>query len=102
MTTNAIDALEKNGGGEINVEMFPEKDTVVIRYSDNGSGIPSDVREKIFEPFFTTKERGKGTGLGMAIINDIIVDHNGTITCESEQGKGTTFTITLPIQKIDS
>ncbi|HIJ90189.1 MAG: HAMP domain-containing histidine kinase, partial [Desulfobulbaceae bacterium] len=87
------------GGGAINVVMSEKDDQIVIRYSDNGSGMPPEVRAKIFEPFYTTKERGKETGLGMAIINDIIVDHNGKIICESEQGKGTTFTITLPILK---
>lgn len=99
LTTNAIDALEQVGGGAINVVMSEKDDQIVIRYSDNGSGMPPEVRAKIFEPFYTTKERGKETGLGMAIINDIIVDHNGKIICESEQGKGTTFTITLPILK---
>ena len=96
LTTNAIDALEKDGGGEIKVEMVQEADDIIIRYTDNGCGMPPEVREKIFEPFYTTKERGKGTGLGMAIINDIIADHNGQMICESEQGKGTTFVITLP------
>lgn len=70
---------------------------VEIRVEDTGAGIPEEVKHKIFEPFFTTKEPGKGTGLGLSLCYEIMQKHNGTIDFESEKGKGTTFTIKLPI-----
>ena len=67
---------------------------------DTGTGIPDDVRARIFDPFFTTKEVGKGTGQGLAIARSVVVDkHGGTLNCETEQGKGTTFIVRLPIDK---
>ena len=65
--------------------------------SDTGSGIPADRIERIFEPFYTTKEVGKGTGLGLSIAYDIVKKHDGDIKVESAEGKGTTFTIMIPI-----
>lgn len=71
---------------------------VELRISDTGGGIPEDVRDKIFDPFFTTKEVGKGTGQGLAIVHDIVVNkHGGSIKLESEVGKGTTFILRLPV-----
>jgi signal transduction histidine kinase len=67
---------------------------VVITVADTGRGIPREALDKIFEPFYTTKD--KGTGLGLAIVYNIIKKHNGDIIVESEEGKGTAFTITLP------
>jgi len=73
-------------------------DWVEIRISDTGTGIPEDIRPRIFDPFFTTKEVGKGTGQGLAISHSVIVEkHGGTVSFESETGKGTTFIIRLPI-----
>jgi signal transduction histidine kinase len=66
-----------------------------VRISDNGSGIPEDKIGRIFNPFFTTKE--KGTGLGMAISRKIVEAHEGTIEVASEVGRGTEFTIRLPL-----
>lgn len=69
----------------------------VITVTDNGTGIPDDLKRKIFQPFFTTKPTGEGTGLGLSLAYDIVVKgHNGTLTVDSTEGKGTTFTITLP------
>lgn len=71
--------------------------SVTICVSDNGDGIPENIREKIFQPFFTTKQAGQGTGLGLSLSYDIIQAHHGTIHVETKEGKGTQFIITLPI-----
>ncbi|NJM99393.1 MAG: HAMP domain-containing histidine kinase, partial [Phormidesmis sp. RL_2_1] len=71
---------------------------VTVAISDNGSGIPDEIKAKIFEHLFTTKQVGKGTGLGLAIARQIIVDtHGGTLDVQSEVGKGTEFCMRLPI-----
>ena len=66
---------------------------------DEGSGIPKEYATKIFDPFFTTKDVGKGTGLGLSISQSIIEEHNGFITFNTQEGKGTTFIIQLPALK---
>ena len=71
---------------------------MVIQISDTGPGIPRETLAKIFDPFFTTKEVGKGTGLGLSISHSIIEKLDGTVTVDSEVGRGTTFTISLPIR----
>jgi PAS domain S-box-containing protein len=84
--------------GRITIATRRDGDHVRLSISDTGTGIPEDNREKIFDPFFTTKEVGRGTGQGLAIVHDIVVDkHDGTIDVESEVGKGTTFHIRIPI-----
>ncbi|MEO7932603.1 MAG: PAS domain S-box protein [Chthoniobacterales bacterium] len=70
---------------------------VVVRVEDTGTGMPADVINKIFDPFFTTKEIGKGTGLGLSITYGIVQEHGGNISCESNAGQGTRFTLTLPL-----
>lgn len=90
--TNAIDAIAGQGGLSVRAD---EEDSVVrIKISDTGKGMSAEVLEKIFEPFYTTKD--KGTGLGLAIVFSVIQKHRGEIKVESEEGKGTTFTIILP------
>ncbi|MDH4328747.1 MAG: PAS domain S-box protein [Nitrospira sp.] len=91
---NALHAME--GGGTLRVGLEPEQDRVKLTVADTGHGIPKDALQKIFEPFFTTKEFGKGTGLGLTVVKGIIEEHQGTITVDSEEGKGTTFTVWLP------
>ncbi len=92
---NACDAIDFKGTINVKTEELDE-DKVRISIRDNGKGMSEDTVKKIFDPFFTTKEVGKGTGLGLAITYGIIEKHNGSITVESEEGKGTEFVITLP------
>jgi signal transduction histidine kinase len=88
--------------GKITVSTRQEGAWAVVRIADTGSGIPEEIRERIFDPFFTTKEVGRGTGQGLAIARNVIVDkHGGTLAVESEVGKGTTFIIRLPIESVD-
>lgn len=92
---NAAQAIENQG--EITVKTWDENGFIHVSISDTGCGIPEDMIDKIFDPFFTTKEIGKGTGLGLSLAYDIIKKHNGKILVESKPGRGTTFTITIPI-----
>ncbi|MBL9038235.1 MAG: PAS domain-containing protein [Archangium sp.] len=86
-----------DGRGRIRVATRRDGDHVLISISDTGGGIPESIRSKIFEPFFTTKAVGKGTGQGLSIARNIVVDkHGGTLTFESKVGVGTTFVIRLP------
>jgi len=89
----------KNGGkGRINITTRSESKFVEIRIADSGTGIPEHARPKLFEPFFTTKAVGKGTGQGLFIAHNVVVEkHGGTIRFETEMGRGTTFIIQLPI-----
>ena len=73
------------------------RDKIEIIVSDNGTGIPQNILDKIFQPFFTTKPTGQGTGLGLSLSYDIVKAHNGEIKVVSEEGRGTTFIILLPI-----
>jgi signal transduction histidine kinase len=73
-----------------------DQDTVDIEIQDSGSGIPLDIISKIFDPFFTTKDVGKGSGLGLFIVHEIIEEHDGCIAVDSQPGKGTRFLIRLP------
>jgi PAS domain S-box-containing protein len=96
---NSRDAMPE--GGTITVECFAERSTgktgtVVIRFSDTGTGIPHEVLDKVFDPFFTTKKPGKGTGLGLALVQRIVSLHNGRIVVERTDKKGTTFRMEIP------
>ena len=85
---------------EKEMETAPLKKADVIRISDNGEGIAEEIMKNIFDPFFTTKE--EGTGLGLSIAYNIIHEHGGTLEASSQKGKGTDFTITLPIREKES
>ncbi len=93
---NSIHAITEYG--EIKISTHADTGFIQIYFSDNGKGMNEEVLRKIFTPFFTTKPTGKGTGLGLSISYGIIKKHNGTIEVESEEGIGTTFKISLPIQ----
>ena len=85
---------------EISVTVAMNAEHFVISIADNGVGMTDEVKQRLFENFFTTKPVGQGTGLGMGITRDIIENkHGGQVTFESEQGKGTTFTFTIPVKQ---
>ncbi|MEG4583937.1 response regulator [Microcoleus sp. MOSTC5] len=110
---NGIEAIEESNHGRtfadikanpnritIETELSSDRESVLIRFSDNGIGMTEEVKQKIFDYLFTTKSVGKGTGLGMAIARQIIVEkHQGTITVNSTPGEGTEFILELPILK---
>jgi len=106
LLVNAAHAIaEANAGtdqrGRIVVHTCCEGDFVVVSIADTGTGIPEAVRGKVFDPFFTTKEVGKGTGQGLALARNIVVDkHGGTLTFETRMGKGTTFYVRLPVNGV--
>ena len=91
---NALDAMP--AGGRISFSTWNKDGSVFASVSDNGKGMTDDVRKKVFDPFFTTR-RPEGTGLGMSIVYSILSRHNGKIEVKSEIGKGSTFTLQLPI-----
>jgi len=93
---NAIDAMPR--GGTLWLEAQFIHNEIEIKVRDDGAGIAPDVLPQIFEPFMTTKESGHGVGLGLAISRGIVERHNGRIEVESQLGRGTTFTVTLPTQ----
>ena len=97
MINNAYDAMKEQGGGSLVIRTFRHGTQIVIQFVDDGPGIPEDHFGKIFDPFFTTKEVGQGTGLGLSIVYGIIEEHDGDVSVDSGAGRGTTFTIELPI-----
>jgi two-component system NtrC family sensor kinase len=97
LLTNAAQALgESDKGGVIKIQTGRRGDKVFVTVADDGPGIPKDVLPRIFDPFFTTKDVGQGSGLGLSIVHGIVERHGGTIAVDSEIGRGTTFTVTLP------
>ncbi len=107
LALNARDAIEErkarlggdSGGNRITINSFRDGDRVAVTLADTGMGIPKRLKGKVFEPFFTTKEQGKGTGLGLSISYGIVRDYGGSIDFQSEEGKGTVFTIHFPMAK---
>jgi len=98
---NALDAMPEGGTLTVASRHSPDErglDTIFIDISDTGTGIAPDALAKIFDPFYTTKEAGKGTGLGLSVSYNIVKRFKGDIKVASELGKGTTFTIVLPVQ----
>jgi signal transduction histidine kinase len=98
LVDNAARAIPDGRRGEILIRLgrgLPEM--VRLAVSDNGRGIAPQLIERIFEPFFTTRPQGKGTGLGLSICSAAVTAHGGTLTVESEVGKGSTFRVELPV-----
>ena len=103
---NAVHAIEEaqtgaeKAKGRIRIGTRQDGDWVEIRISDTGCGIPENIQSRVFDPFFTTKTVGKGTGQGLAIVHSVIVErHKGSVSLESEMGKGTTFILRLPLKE---
>ena len=97
LVTNAAQAIEAQGEIVVTTKRHDEKH-VSISVADNGCGIPVDIMDKIRDPFFTTKEVGTGTGLGLSIVDEIIRSHSGELQIRSEVGRGSVFTVILPIE----
>ncbi len=100
LITNAIQAVPENKEPRISVETLLVENEVLLRVTDNGSGIPKELQPKIFEPNFTTKSGGMG--LGLAMVKGIIQEFNGKIGFVSELGAGTTFTVSIPLNSPNS
>ncbi|MCK4224101.1 MAG: HAMP domain-containing protein [candidate division Zixibacteria bacterium] len=94
---NAIEAMPQ--GGTLTVSSGIENEMAAVRFTDTGIGIPQENLPKILDPFFTTKKQGKGTGLGLSVSYGIIERHRGKLEVKSKVGKGTTFTVKLPIEE---
>jgi len=107
LTNNAFYAVwEKQQRGdedyhpEITVKVYAQEDEICVSIADNGVGMTEEVKQRLYENFFTTKPIGQGTGLGMGITRNIIVNnHGGRLTFDSEEGQGATFTFYIPIKK---
>jgi signal transduction histidine kinase len=97
LLVNAAHAIEEHG--TITLRTGLQNDEVWVEVADTGKGIKPEHREKIFDPFFTTKPVGKGTGLGLSLSYGIIQKHHGRIEVHSEVGKGTTFSVCLPVKQ---
>jgi signal transduction histidine kinase len=102
LIVNAAQAMPEGKIGLIDIQTNCNDTTVWIEVKDNGPGIAPEILKKIFDPFFTTKDPGTGTGLGLSVSQNIIQQHGGTLSVDSQVGVGTTFKITLPIQRATS
>ena len=93
---NAIDAMEAAKKGTLTITTGTHNGFLQVKVTDNGAGIPPELQTKVFDPFFTTKEMGKGTGMGLDVVNRIIRQHKGTVKVKSQPGN-TEFEVCLPI-----
>lgn len=99
---NAVDAMPDGGIISLAADYDRETDSIRITITDTGPGVAKDLQGSVFEPFVTTKQAGKGVGLGLSVVYGIVTQHGGTIQLESEEGKGATFILALPITKKDN
>ncbi len=93
---NAVEAVGQDGAVSIEARRLPDDAAVEIVVRDNGAGIAPDILPRVFDPFFTTKDVGKGMGLGLFVVYQIVEEHDGRIAASSEPGQGTVFRIVLP------
>jgi signal transduction histidine kinase len=93
---NALDAMEPNGKGTLTIKTERDKEFVKVSIIDDGPGVPEDILSRIFDPFFTTKEMGRGTGMGLEVVQRIVNQHNGSIKVKSQPGN-TAFIVCFPI-----
>jgi two-component system NtrC family sensor kinase len=100
LSLNALEAMPN--GGRLSIQTLAEGDKVIIKVVDTGCGIKQEHLDEVFEPFFSTKPVGTGTGLGLSVSYGIIEQHGGTLEAESQEGQGTTMTITLPAAESES
>ena len=100
LVLNAVHASTKGGKIQLLVRRTEEPGHLAVEIADHGTGIPKQVKDRIFDPFFTTKEADKGTGLGLSVSQGIIAKHGGRIAVDSKEGKGSTFTVILPVTTI--
>jgi len=96
---NAKDAMPQ--GGHLTVKSYRKDSAVVVQVKDTGRGISDQDIKRIYDPFFTTKDVGQGTGLGLSISYGIIQEHSGQIDVQSQPGRGTTFTLQLPLRRVN-
>ncbi len=94
---NALDAMQPAGKGQLTIRTEKDHAYVKVSITDNGPGIPEDIQSQIFDPFFTTKDIGKGTGLGLDVVNRIVRQHQGIVQVNSVPGR-TTFVVCFPIK----
>jgi len=97
--TNAVFAMKERETRDLTLAITVNLTTVTLIIKDSGTGMDGETLDKIFEPFFTTKKTGEGTGLGLSVSKSIIEEHQGTLTCQSELGVGTSFMVTLPLER---
>ena len=101
LVSNAAESMEAGRGERvlgIQTRHMREKGCVSVSFADTGAGIPKENLSKLYEPFFSTKKKGKGVGLGLSVAYGIIQEHGGSIQVQSEEGRGTTFNIELPLK----
>ena len=97
LIVNAVQAMDERGALTVTIRAVDARSAVEVAIADTGRGIPSEDLDRVFDPFFTTKTDGQGTGLGLSIAYGIVTRHQGTITVESQVGRGTTFRVRLPV-----
>ena len=102
LISNAVEAMESKAEGILSIEthLASSEQRIVVKFCDNGIGIPKKNFSRLFEPFFSTKKDGKGVGLGLSVAYGIIKEHGGYIYVESDLGKGTTFRVNLALMPV--